>query len=1819
MYRSLLLLLFGCWFLVSQTSCSRNTLRITDTNFLAEIELAQNLVFEFNRPVVKKVSDRWVNEELITFEPAVAGRFKWIDEDKLVFSPATSFKPSTNYVARAGKGLEKWSKGSVESEAIPFHTPLLQLIEVQPYWGIAQKAGKASEARTLLRFNYPVVIKEVNKRLTIQSKNKKLTAIPLQTDGLSDQLTVVIPELPPSDEVVDIEFFIAKDLACPNSNYKTTETLRYACSFPSSEKIAVVKAEAAVHEGLPMIHVQTTHTIKADQNINDLIQVKPTAEYGAETTPLALTIEPTDNGCWISGPFNSTQGYELSIDAALTGIIGEPMGEAFQEQISFGNDMKVIQFVSDKSLYLSSAGFRNVALKINQVPEITVKVAKIYENNIQAFLRNNQYYSYGDGGDHYYRLTDYYNLEYFGDVIEEKKIPTNMLGKYNDAHLLKLDFNDQRQKFDGIYVIEVSSTEDYYVRALKVVSITDIGLMAKKAQDRVYVFAHSLHTAEPLKGASIQLQSSNNQTVFQAMTNSSGVAIFDKIQTGAAAFDLSMVTAHYQNDFNYLIFDHTRVSNSRFDVGGKPVKLNYDAFIYAEREVYRPGETAHLNAIVRGIDWNIQPEMPVYYKVLYPTGDVFREIKGTLNSFGAFETAINFPADMVTGNYVVELYTGSDELLQSINLSVEEFVPDRIKVQVATNTPQAKVGQTVNFDIKAEYLFGAPAANRTFEATIDFKPQPFSPKAFPNYEFTLHQTSSQSNWTEQGNLDDAGKATLPITVPENLSDYGLMNGNCLVSVFDESGRPVMQMGEVAVQTQSVFYGIQRFDSYVSAQQVMQIPIVALDAQGKPLSNVYAKVQVVKKEWESNLERINGEGRFQSKLREQVVLDKLLPIQGQVAALAFRPDYSGEYEVRVMRPGARNDVRYSFYAYGMGLTAANSFAINTDGYIDIVTSVSKSTVGDKIDIIFKTPFDGKLIVTTEQQAVFDVYQLETQQHAAQLTIRLKDEHVPNIYIVATLFRPMVDDRSPFTVAHGFASVLVDNPRNQLPIQIAAPKECRSRTRQTVNITAQPDAEITVAVVDEGILQLRDTPTPNPYEYFYAKRALTVGSHDIYGYLAPEIGNAVAMRKQSTGGGGMYENKRRVNPMANDRVKPFSVWSGRLRTNGQGFASFSFDVPAFSGQLRVMVAGYRRAQFGAASHSIRVVDPLVIETALPRFLSPNDTVDLRIRLVNTTAQSISAQMQLQTTGAIGISLQPATTAVIAPKSETRVLARVFGKSQIGEGEVKLVVSALNEKFTEVTALHVRPTASLQQKHTSGPLLAGRNYSLEPPPTNWITNSRRARLIISRSPLVVHAKVLKELIEYPHGCLEQTIAKAFPQLYLADVLRSMSLQVKDQPEQNVQAAIAKVQALQRYTGGFSLWPATDESDEWVSVFATHFLFEAQRAGFDVSKRTLERSTAYLQSLAGGYANTIRQETPRPRWGNAAPKVELAKRQAIYALYVLTLMGNKPIALMNYFKGQSGKLTPDSRYLLACTYQLIGDQVSFQQLRPASFGNMAYARNLTDDYASPIRDKALILNTLIEVSPEDGQIAALSQSLAQQMNQVKSMTTQEQSFALLALGKLARKGINSQAKAVVRVNQQPVAELKGQSLNYAHANLLGQQVQIEVIGQGQLFYWYEVSGIPFDGQFVPRQQQLRIKRTYLNRNGQPLNTTTFTQNDLIVVKLTVETANNEPVPNVVLSDMLPAGLEAENPRLASLPELKWLADNPTGVHRDYRDDRVHIFTDLKGGTAHYYYLARAVTLGKFNLGTVSAEAMYDPSYYAIAGGGKINVVANNQPVAQR
>ncbi len=1739
----------------------------------------------FDRPVLLEGSDIRVGDVLsqpaATVDPALGGAWRWRERNVLRFEPSGGFAPATAYrvalIPERFLGPGQSFAGDPELE-VRLDQFLIEGVEV---WEEPDAEGGTVVLRGTLRFNYAVDPELLAGMIRLDDpRAAEAPEIQLET-GWRDR-SIPFRSTPVIKEKLarTLTLRVDSELTPAAGNVPLGEPFAHPVPLGSSEVLEVRELN-----GTPGLDGSTLRLVLSSTAAADLaapyVHVEPETDYRLRAERNALVL---------SGAFTPGAAYRVRVDSGLPASDGATLRQAYDARIRLDNLPPSVEFQS-QGLFLSRGGLRNLALETVNVGRLSLAVDRVYRNNLFLLFQGrgdfDQEEVYAGGGV----------WRPLGDRLFEQTV--TVTGERNRKVTTVLSLDDYVDADDpGLYRV-LAGRPDHWSAPQRWLLVTDLGAVAKQGDGEFLVWALSHRTLSPVAGAEVELISDQNQVIARGRTDAEG---FWRFRDAAALAEHKpfLVTLALGDDFSFVYLDRMRVDTTGLDVGGarRPVD-GYTAFLYGERDLYRPGETVRGVALVRDARLRPAPAMPVLLRHRDSQGREIQTRRVELDGRGLAEFTWPMPAYAMTGSQSLELEI-AETVVGRYAFQLEEFVPDRIKVEIRPPARTPAAGDPLTYEVAGTYLFGPPAAGLAAESRVRLVDATFSTDRFPDFSFRNDDRSFSDReiFSRDLALDDGGRARFEVELPRERELPSSLAAVITARVQEQGGRGVTARTRLELDPYTYHVGLRRTGrGYPDVGQEVELDWVAVAPDGTDHAAGSLEAELILDRWQTVLRRTPAGGfRYQS-TRESVSLARQRIDPGAAAGkIAFTPTQYGSHRVVLTDPATGASASVQFYTGGWG---TSPWAVENPDRLELELDRDEYRAGETATVQVRAPFPGKLLLAVEQEEILDVRTYELTGNTATIRLPMRRAYRPNAYLTATLVRP-VEAIEPGTVGRAFGAVPLNVERgtNRLAVELDAPTEMRSGSRLEVVVTSAPGAVVTVAAVDEGILQLIAQRTPDPFAHFYRKLRLGVRSFDTFSLLLPEI-EAPAAVGGGEGGPGAAQYVRTASIR---RVRPVAFWSGVLEADATGRARAAFELPDFAGAVRLMAVAADRDRFGSAEVATLVRDPLVLTPTLPRILSFGETLDVPVTLRNDTGRPGRFEVRLAVTGAAEATGPQSQTLELPDADESTVWFTVASGSEAGSTRFALIASGNGETAAAEVAVDVRADLSPQATVVSGALTVDET-ELEAPDASFRPGSVSRRLQIGPLPLVRFGGQLGDLLRYPYGCLEQTVSRAFPLIYLEDLARTFEPELLD-PEQGgadpadlVEEALRRVAYHQVAGGGFALWRGGREAHPWVSVYASHFLVEAARAGYATDPQLELRALGYLRGLVRA----------RERYGSD----ELER--AVYALYVLGRAGEAELGVMDFLRQrQAAGMTRASRALLAAAYAGVGNRDAIDELAAGLDEVEQIERDTGRNFRSTVRDRALLLLALEEAAPESPAIPRLVERLGRDAANV--WTTQETAFTLLAIGQLARRQTERPPfsgsvwvgdRRLGRFTSNETAVFDGLGGAGAVRIVLAEGYQ-----PGAAFYSLTTRGIPRDAAYRPFAEGLEVSRELLDRDGRPIDTTAVRQGDLIVLKTRVRSVAG-PADNVVVQQLLPSGLEVENPRLASTESLPWVSDaNLAPDSLDLRDDRVLIFTDLPANEwRNLYSLTRAVSPGSFRLPPIHAEAMYNPGLRAGGARGVLEV----------
>jgi uncharacterized protein YfaS (alpha-2-macroglobulin family) len=1738
----------------------------------------------FDRPLGEGKVDQIIDPPPATIEPALGGSWKWKDTNALRFQPSGGFPVASEFrVDLIPERLLKEGQVFSGDTSVVVRTDqfLVEGVDVTEEPALEGK-GKVV-FRGEIRFNYPVNPEVLASKIRLEDpRASKPVAVTLETSWQNPVIGFRTEAVQKEKDERTVRLVIAGDLTPVSGNAPLGQDFIQEIPLGSSTRLAVRGVEA--QPGLQESSIAVTFSSPVSAAL---------AESYVKLSPQARTrLSAEQNVLTITGNLQPGSTYKLTIGQGMPAADDAVLPEEYAADVELPDLEPSVGYQSE-GMFLAASGNHTVNLESVNLPRVQMTIDRVYRNNLFFLFQYGGFFNdeYGYFGD----------VEHaFGDRLKETTLSLigKEGGKRNQRKITPLTLDrwiDTSQP--GLYRVSVAKPDDYEA-AQRWLLLTDLGVVAKKAPGEILVWVSSIRDLTPVEGALVTVVSDQNQPLAQGRTDGSGVfRVRDAKALGKGT--PYMLTVEKGDDFSFLLLDTMRIDTAGLDVGGaEPPGTGYQAYLYGERDIYRPGERLDGLAVVRDGSLQIPPAMPALLRHRDPQGRELETQRVRIDDRGLATFGLDLPGYALTGHHTLELVV-AEKVIGQYRFQVEEFVPDRIGVEIAPPTKRLGPGDELAYEVRGKYLFGPPAANLPVETRVRLVDFTFAPKGYEAFSFrnTERKLDEREVLASQGTLDLDGKATFRVTMPEGAPVPSSLEAMITARVSEQGGRGVAALSRLRVDPYPYYVGLRRLgEGYPQPGQPIELEYVAVSPDGQEVASQGLRADLYKDNWNTVLRRVPGGGyRYESTRDPVLVSTQTIPAGKSTGRFQLAPRDFGEYRVMVTDPATRASAEVEVFVAGWG---TSPWAIQNPSRLELALDKEEYAPGDTARVSVKAPFSGKLLLTVERDRVLDVQVHTLDGNTATIDVPISQEYRPNSYITATLVRK-VGDLEPGSAGRAFGAVPlpVDRTANRLTPGIEAPEEIRPGSELAVSVRTRPGAVVTVAAVDEGILQLVAQKTPDPFEYFYRRLALGVTSHDTFSLLLPEV------RPAPPGGGeGEEGTSQYVRTEGIRRVEPVAFWSGPLTADGDGNVRVTFRLPEFQGALRLMAVAIDGDRFGSSQEMTRVRDPLVLLPTLPRVLSFGEKLRVPVTVRNDTGKPAQVQVALAVAGPVQLDGPGTMTVAVENGRESTVYFAVRTGGGPGDARFTITASGNGERTRSQTGVPVRADLFPIAKEQAGPAKAVTDLPLaEGGPYRPGTVTRELR--IGPLPLVQFSGKLEHLLHYPYGCLEQTVSTAFPLVYIGDLARALEPELLDpkkghgDPAAMVQEGVRKIATMQLPSGGFSLWPGEREVWPWGSLYAAHFLVEARRAGHPVDNALYDGALRWVAS----------QVKAKSAYGSE----EL--QRATYGLWILARAGKPDTGTMDYLRQkQAGKMNVESRSMLAAGYASAGNPRAVQDLL-ANLGEVERIDRQTGGLvASTIRNRALVLLALLDAAPNHPQVSALVSQLSRDAGEIGDWTTQEESWALLALGQLAQRQARQPAySGTVLAGGRSIGTFGNTPVKFAIPGNAPVQIRMNAgYAEGGAFYHLLTRGIPTDDAYKPASAGLEVEREYLTRDGKAVDLGKVRQGDLLVMRTRVRSVAG-PVQNVAIVNLLPSGLEVENPRLETTEKLAWITDsNLRPSYMDLRDDRILVFTNLPPNSWQTYYsVVRAVTPGEFRLPPVQAEAMYDPALRATGERGTVEV----------
>ena len=1485
------------------------------------------------------------------------------------------------------------------------------------------------------------------------------------------------------------------------------------------------------------------------------------------------------------GTFAARTTYQVTVKAGLPMADGQKTVSEFRRTFTTGDKPPSVEFAA-RGRYLPATGARAIAVKTVNVTNLVSAVRPVPTRNIIQLLAREE-----DCYKNYWRtnIDSENTAELAEEAIEAKiRVPTRLNEEVES--IVRVRASDGAAA-NGVYLVSVGRENDDDDEEMRhrLVCVTDIGLSVRETPGNLYVWATSLTQGVPLKDVRVTVYGANNVPQGEGVTDIDGWCCCE-VPESAEPFAVVAATTD-ETDTSFLALrkplDETLPTGARRSyVDAKGV----EAFVWTDRGIYRHDEPIFVHAILRN-GKNVAPKpFPVEITLSDPDGRVFARRTRVSDTLGAVaDETLTVPGDQKSGTWTLVVKTPGDDgaWLGSRSIKIEEFVPPQIRVKVTA----AKDFSSTNlaFDVAAEHLFGGPAKSLPAEGAVMFADAPFEPKEWKGFRFGDARRRLTPNFTVIGKiaLDEAGKATFVAELPANARPRAAVKMTAQGSVFENGGRPVSARLVHEAHVYPYYIGVALPETVRRQAKPHACRVALVNPDGT--SHAGARTLTVRFEridWVYGLKR-NAQGYYEwssDKVRMPVGEDAEVQVAADgTATLNVPANGTGDYTATVFDPATDVAFSASYWVAGDGDDALVRTSLENPSRVTLTLDKPKYYVGDVPRLTVKAPFAGVawLHVLREGAVYSQVFSL-TNATGEVLLRPVEKDWAPGVDVALTVVQAAAAGRKhAANRAYGIVPLKAARRENELSLKVE-PQVIRedqggkNGTAMRVKLSCKDakDAVAVVTVVDEGINILTDEPVPDPIGWFGETREAGHPFHDLYNYLLPIVDGKLKRGGAKTGGGAEGDLFRRISPTPSRRFKPLSLWKKECRFDAEGKSFASFDLGEFVGEVRVTAVAYGSCATGSAAEHAKVTPKVVMQPDAPRFAAPGDTFLATVTLSNRGGTDGAVTYDVMAGGAVSLT-KPVHGEVKLARDASETLSFAVKADTLGEGSLVFVTEGMGEKHSDTIHLPVRPAAAWHQTSETVCLRPNETRTFANPAAILPEAAQRA-FVFSASPVGELAAALAHLVGYPHGCLEQTVSRVFPLVAAGGILNTLPVQetsVAGDAKNAVDAGIARVVLMMR-ANDFVMWPdcSTPPWDREVSLWAAHFLVEADNAGFQVRADVLARVKGFLRNWAMDKSSDV----------------------SAYACHTLALAGTPDADRMLHWYDNRDTLSVVNRCRLARAYVRAGDRDR--------------ARELTKTLApDSVRAAAWAILALLDLDPQDARLPSFVKLLGDRRDKASGHwgTTAGNAHALLALGAYYRTRAEETGTPtlVLRRDGQLPDELTAKKAKRLTG---GGAVTVSNTGTGAAYLTASCLSLS-DPEAPAEARGIGVTRRFLLADGTEAGLGTLTRGDLVIVELTLQPEAGREYSDLVVEDLLPACFEPDSAPVTK-EAYAWIDSQadvlPWELRRDVRDDRVLIFskkfTAQAGKLARAHYAVRVVSAGSFILPGTSVEAMYAPEIRA-------------------
>lgn len=1779
----------------------------------------------------------------ILVKPALSGKWVWQTDSRLVFTPTNDWPAGQTYSIQFSKKVFashiKMESLTYSFSTLPFKATIGELKFYQD-----PVNPQIRQAVATINFNYPVDTRSFENKTALILQALKDTHLDLNAQHF--KLTFAYDEnkriaylhsesLPLPETTRYLNLIIAKGVKALSSPAVTEEDVTQNLIIPDAAsyfKVSNATASIVRNEQdrpLQVVVLETTLGV-ADGELNKALHVyllpqDYPASAAEATKPNYAWVNPgevTDAILKLATPVNllplpadhdyaTLHSYQISAPAGRFLYIKLDKGTHSFGDFTLANDytavIKVPEFPKEigflhKGALLALSSEKKLSVLVRGVPAVKFEIARVLPDDVNQLITQTQ----GDFNNPRF-LNASFNQNNISEIFSEIKpfSPDPAKEQYTALDIGKyLSAKANTGGPQGLFLLQAIGwdTEKNVplpVKANRLILITDLGLVVKDNSDGSHdVFVESITKGDPVSQATVSILGKNGLPVLTRVTDTQGCAHFPTFKDFTNEREPAVYLASNGRDVSFIPYNNSdrQLNFSKFDIGGvynDPELQTLSAYLFSDRGIYRPGDTAHIGMIIKQAYAQPQPaDLPLEVTVTDAKGTTIQDQKLNLDATGYLAIDIPTTATSPTGQYNINLFIVKDNhannLLGSTTIRVTDFQPDRMRITSHLSTEQSKgwispTGLTAKVGLWN--LYGAPATDRKITGSIVLTPQRIKFSEYPDYTFVdplfdpnkppkvFTDTLADTKTNDQGeaqfdlNLERFDKATYEFTFTTEGFEA-------------EGGRSVAAESKALVSPLAYFIGYKADGdlSYLKQNTQRSVNFIAVNPQLKQQGVENLKIQLAALHAVSTLvKKTDGTFQYQSLIQTQIISTKPFAVGATGTNYPLATDQIGDFVVSVLD---QNNTELSKFKYTV--VGATQLPLAKNAELSIQLNKTEYKPDEDIELQITAPYTGAGLITIERDKVYQTQWFKTDATTSIQKIHLPKDFQGNGYVNVAFIRNW-DSPEIFVspLSYSVAPFQVNHDNHAIKIELTTAPLARPGEPFNIQYKSDKPGKIIVFAVDEGILQVANYKTPDPLGFFFQKHALEVITQQTVDQILPKF---IQDREISAvgGDGGEEALRSHLNPFKRKTDAPVVYWSGIIDTDSTEH-KLTYQIPDyFNGTLRVMAVAVSTDALGATEKKSEVRGDFVINPNVPTFVAPNDEFEITASIANNVKDSgknAKVDIQLAATSQLEIIDNSNQTLEINEGQEKTVSYKIRAKDLLGSAQIDFIARMGNKSSKMNATLSVRPANNYLTTVISG--TSNDPDKILPLERTLYPEYRNVEAAVSSSPLILLVGLQRYLENFPYGCTEQLVSKSFPLVAAAN--QPWLIGDPKLAAQKIEATIQMLSQRQMSSGGFSYWPNIGENDSnaFASVYAMHFLTEARERGYTVSADVIHAGISYLKDLAQQNSTSLDQ----------------ARLQA-YAIYILTrneiITTNYLTNLQLYLDGtlkQAWKHDITSAYI-AATYQMMKSNDDANKF--ITYYKPEASNNTTSDfYDSNIAD-AQYLYLLAKHFPDrlqkSGKDLVASLIASANTNDINTILSSYTSLALSAYAQTFQTNSN-QALSVSEIlsnNQKKL--LPTQDSTYAKVNLdiLAKKISFNNSSKQTFFYQLTQSGFDKNLSNQAVTNHLEINRKYRDSQGKVINQAIL--GNEIEVHIQVRSLDDRYLANVAVVDLLPGGFEVVN-------------DSVKTNNMDYadaREDRVIFFGSVTPDVKEIVYRIKAINTGKFTVPPIFANSMYDPSVNA-------------------